>query len=38
MDMNRCRTTAQVWAPWWQVPPIDLVVALLPCTRRIITT
>jgi len=24
------RTTAKVWAPWWQVPPIDLIVCFVP--------
>jgi hypothetical protein len=24
------RTTSKVWAPWWQVPPIDLASALSP--------
>jgi PEGA domain len=24
------KTTGQVWAPWWQVPPIDLAAELAP--------
>jgi len=24
------RTKAKVWAPWWQVPPIDLVAVFIP--------
>ncbi|HEX4123972.1 MAG TPA: PEGA domain-containing protein, partial [Tepidisphaeraceae bacterium] len=24
------KTTGKVWAPWWQIPPIDLMVDLAP--------
>jgi PEGA domain len=24
------RTTAKVWAPWWQVPPIDFIACFVP--------